>query len=194
MTNKIEKLSGLLPKLSKKSLSEVLKLVEDVVEERVNEEKKLLEAKVSGFLRTKIENLKETARAELEAEDTVLRGYRIFETIRALVAEEVESEDVDSVVSEQNQTIADLQEKVESLNEQISISLQENSLLCDQVEGLSEENTQLTESAKLPFKTSESAVVITNETDSRQVSHEAVNNIFLTEDVINLANPLERGE
>ena len=68
-----------------------------------------------------------------------------------------------------------------------SCSLHENTLLSDKVESLNEANEQLTESAKLPFKSSEAAVVITNETDSSRPSPEAANNIFLTEDVINLS-------
>ena len=60
-------------------------------------------------------------------------------------------------------------------------------MLSGKVESMNEANEQLTERAKLPFKSSEAAVVITNETDSSRPSPEAANNIFLTEDVINLA-------
>ena len=188
MKDTLEKIARLLPDgFSKTGLNEVKNLVESAVEIRVEEERKLLEAKVSGFLRSKISDLKEVALQELEANDDVLRGYRMFEQIRSLVAQEVEGEDVDSVVSKQQEEISELQESLNAINERLSNSLHENTMLSSKVSRLNEENEQLTESAKLPFKSSEAAVVITNETDSSRPSPEAANNIFLTEDVINLA-------
>lgn len=188
MKDKLEKIAQLLPDgFSKTGLNEVLSLVESAVEERVGEEVKLLEAKVSGFLRSKIGDLKEVARQELEANDEILRGYSMFEQIRALVASEVEASDVDSAVAKQQKEIDELQESLSTVNSRLKNSLHENSMLCDRVENLNEANEQLTESNKLPFKSSETAVVITNETDSSRPSPEAANNIFLTEDVINLS-------
>ena len=60
-------------------------------------------------------------------------------------------------------------------------------MLSSKVSSLNETNQSLKENSKLPFKSSESAVVITNETDSSRTSPEAANNIFLTEDVLNLS-------
>ena len=188
MKNKIEQIAELLPDgLSETGLQEVMELVENAVQERLAEEVKLMEAKVSGFLRTKIDELKEVAQQELESNDEVLRGYRMFENIRALVANDIETSDVDSVVAQKDKTIEELQESLDSLNDKYKGSLRENTMLNDKVSSLNEENEQLAESAKLPFKSSESAVVITNETDSSRPSPEAANNIFLTEDVINLS-------
>ena len=188
MNKNLEQIAQLLPDgLSETGIQEILGLVESSVEARVAEEVKLMEAKVSGFLRTKIADLKEVAKQEVESDDEILRGYRVFENIKALVAAEVEASDVDSTISQQNKEIAELQESLEVVNQRLTDSLHENSMLCGKVESLNEANEQLTESAKLPFKSSESAVVITNETDSSRPSPEAVNNIFLTEDVINLS-------
>ncbi len=188
MNKRIEQIAELLPDgLSQTGLQEVLSLVESAVDERVAEEVKLMEAKVSGFLRSKVEQLKDVAKQELESDDEVLRGYRMYENIRAMVAADVEVDDVDSTVSQQNSQIAELEESVEQLNFQLKNSLHENSMLVDKVESLNENNKALKESNKLPFKSSESAVVITNETDSSRPSSEAANNIFLTEDVLNLS-------
>ena len=188
MNKNLEQIAQLLPDgLSETGIQEILGLVESSVEARVAEEVKLMEAKVSGFLRTKIADLKEVAKKEVESDDEILRGYRMFENIRAMVAAEVEASDVDSTISQQNQEIAELQESLEVVNQRLTDSLHENNLLAGKVDSLNEANEQLTESAKLPFKSSESAVVITNETDSSRPSPEAANNIFLTEDVINLA-------
>ena len=188
MKDTLDKIAQMLPDgFSETGLEEVKSIVESAIQEEVAKEKKLLEAKVSGFLRTKISDLKDVAQQELEANDEVLRGYRMFESIRAIVAKDIEDRDVDSVVSKQEAQIAELQESLEAVNNKLSNSLHENTMLNDRVSSLNEANEQLTESAKLPFKSSESAVVITNETDSSRPSTEAVNNIFLTEDVINLA-------
>ena len=189
MKDKLTQIAKLLPdSLSESGLQEVLKIVNEAVEERVAAEVKLMETKVTGFLRTKIADLKEVARQEIESEDEVLRGYKMFESIKAMIAAEVEASDVDSTIAKQSNAIAELQESLELVNQRLTDSLHENNLLAGQVDNLNEQNEQLTESAKLPFKSSEAAVVITNETDSRRPSPEASNNIFLTEDVINLAN------
>jgi len=188
MNDKLTQIAKLLPdSLSETGLQEVLKMVNEAVEERVTAEVKLMETKVSGFLRTKIADLKEVAKKEVESDDEILRGYRIFESIRAMVAAEVETSDVDSKIAQQANELAELQESLATVNQRLSNSLHENTMLSSKVESLNETNEQLTESAKLPFKSSESAVVITNETDSSRPSPEAANNIFLTEDVINLS-------
>ena len=188
MNDKLTQIAKLLPdSLSETGLQEVLKMVNEAVEERVTAEVKLMESKVSGFLRTKIADLKEVAKKEVESDDEILRGYRIFESIRAMVAAEVETSDVDSKISQQANELAELQESLATVNRRLSNSLHENTMLSGKVESLNEANEQLTETSKLPFKSSESAVVITNETDSSRPSPEAANNIFLTEDVINLS-------
>ena len=188
MKDKLTQIAKLLPdSLSEAGLQEVLKMVNGAVEERVAAEVKLMEAKVTGFLRTKIADLKEVAKKEVESDDEILRGYRIFESIRAMVATEVEASDVDSKIAQQAQEIGELQESLGALNKKLSNSLHENSMLSGKVKSLNETNEELAESAKLSFKSSESAVIITNETDSSRPSPEAANNIFLTEDVINLA-------
>ena len=144
MNDKLTQIAKLLPdSLSEAGLQEVLKMVNEAVEERVTAEVKLMETKVSGFLRTKI--------------------------------------------AQQAEELGELQESLFAVNSRLKNSLHENSMLSSKVESLNEANEQLTESNKLPFKSSESAVVITNETDSSRPSREAANNIFLTEDVINLA-------
>jgi len=188
MNDKLTQIAKLLPDgLSEAGLQEVLKLVNDAVADKVAAEVKLMETKVSSFLRTKIADLKEVATKEAESDDEILRGYKIFESIRAMVAAEVETSDVDSKIAQQAQELEGLQESLEALNQKLSHSLHENTMLSGKVESLNEANEQLTETSKLPFKSSESAVVITNETYSSRPSPEAANNIFLTEDVINLS-------
>lgn len=187
MKDKLTKIAKLLPdSLSKDALQEVLKMVNEAIEDRVAAEVKLMETKVSGFLRTRISDLKEVAKKEVESDDEILRGFRIYENIRAIVAAEVETDDIDSRISSQEEEILALQESLDGVNETLATSLQENTLLSEKVGVLKEANAGLTESSKLPFKTSEKAVVI-NETDSSPPNREVANNIFITEDVINLS-------
>ena len=127
MNKRIEQIAELLPDgLSETGLQEVLSLVESAVDDRVAEEVKLMEAKVSGFLRSKVEQLKGVAQQELEADDEVLRGFRMYENIRAMIAAEVEAEDVDSAVAKQESEIAELKEGIEALNFKLTNSLHEN--------------------------------------------------------------------
>ena len=69
MQNNIDKIVGTLTEgLSEQSVEEVCTLVNEVVEEQVQDKVKLLEAKVSSFLRLKLDELKQVARKEFEAE------------------------------------------------------------------------------------------------------------------------------
>jgi len=79
MTMNLDKLVEALPEgLTETGVEEVASLLDEVVEERVAEEVKLIEAKVKAFLRTKLDDLKETARQELEADDAHVRAHKVF--------------------------------------------------------------------------------------------------------------------
>ena len=74
----IEKLAKHLPDgLSESGLKEVADIVDSIVQERVEEEVRMLESKVSGFLRTKLDSLKEVARKEVEAESETIRAAKV---------------------------------------------------------------------------------------------------------------------
>ena len=67
-----------------------------------------------------------------------------------MVAAEVETSDVDSKIAQQAQELEGLQESLEALNQKLSHSLHENTMLSGKVESLNEANEQLTETSKLP--------------------------------------------
>jgi hypothetical protein len=184
----IEKLAKHLPDgLSESGLKEVADAVDTIVEERVRDEVRLLEAKVSAFLRTKLDDLKEVARQEVESESEVLRAARTYQTIRTLVAEDIENQDVDSIVSELQSDKDGLDETIKSLNAQLANSLNENTILSGKVGSLEKDKINLTEANKLPFKSSEKAVVIHNNPDSNKLPNvEATANQFLTEETLAL--------
>ena len=73
---------------------------------------------------------------------------------------------------------------MENLNKRLSVALNENNTLEDAGSTLKENLVSLEESEKAPFKSSERALVITNENEDRRP--QGTNNAFLTEDVLKL--------
>ena len=188
MLENLKKIADLLPEgLSETAVEELVQLCQEAVTEEIDKEMRILESKVDGFIRTKITDLREQARKELEQDDVILREARAYRKLRQLIAEDVESQDVDSVVAESKEQIQDLEGKISRLNEKLDAALRENQMLNDKSINLTEENAKLSEKSKLPAKLRESAVVITNETDVEAVTRNTSNNPFLTEQNINLA-------
>tara|TARA_R110000851_G_scaffold11466_5_gene40193 strand:- start:354 stop:968 length:615 start_codon:yes stop_codon:yes gene_type:complete len=197
MSNTLDQIIKALPgDLSKSGAAEIHNLINEHVEQRVAKEVNLLESKVSGFLRTKLEEMKETAQAELRATDETYRAVRIYEAVKQLVAADIVSEDKDSIANSYAAKIAQLEEAVTNLNGTLELAAQENHLLESKLDSISiekgslmEENLNLQERVERPFRSSESAVVITNETDSMEkfTTNAASDNHFLTEDVVRLS-------
>lgn len=192
MTNN-DKLAKLLPEgLSDEGIEAINTLVEETVEERVDSEMSNLNAKVSGYLRLKLDELKAQALKELEASDEVYRAVKVYESLKSIVAEDIESSDTNSTVSmykEENET---LQSKVDELNNKLASTMNENSTLEGAVTTLREDITSLSEIQKKPFKSSEKALVITNERKNEGFISNSADNSFLTEDVIRLSNSLQK--
>lgn len=202
MENKIEKIIGTLTEgLSEQSVEEVCSLVDEVVNERVDEQVKLLEAKVSSFLRLKLDEMKTVARQEFEASDENAKALKIYEAVKTLVSTDIDHEDMNSALGEYEAKIDELEDSVQSMNESINVAAQENVLLEGKIESLQEAYAELEgdnvslqehsevleERASLPFKSSESAVIITNNPDRKVLSEQAADNRFLSEDVIRLS-------
>jgi len=183
-------LAKLIPEgFSKSGLKEVSNLIENTVNDRVEEEMKDLTAKVSGFLRMKITELKEEALKELENEDETFRAVKVYESLKSIVAEDIDSANSDSAVNFYKDENEKLQTSVDGLNNKLSQLMAENNSLDEAVVSLREDVSVLSETKKTPFKSSERALVITNE-DSHLTSRPqaAEENAFLTEDVIRLSN------
>jgi len=192
MTNTLDKIAELLPKgFSESGMEEVGALVETLVQERVDSEIKGLEAKVSGYLRMKIDELKAQALKELENDDETFRAVKVYESLKAIVSEDIESKDSESAVSTYKEENNELKEAVESLNQKLSQTMSENHTLEESVLSLREDFKNLDDVQKKPFKSSEKALVITNEGSNEQDSPAfEVDNAFLTEDVIRLSQTL----
>ena len=130
MSKHIDKIVQALPEgLTETGIEEVASLLDGVVEERVAEEVKLIEAKVKAFLRTKLDELKETARRELEADDKLVRAYKVFEAVKTIVAAEIEGEDIDNAVKVYESENAKLQDELTQTQNHLEESLKSVNLL-----------------------------------------------------------------
>jgi prefoldin subunit 5 len=208
MQKHIDDIVSKLPNgISQTGMKEIIDLVEAAINQQVDEQVTLLESKVSGFLRTKIESLKEVAQQEFELENSNYRATKIYETIKTLVAGDISEKDFESATAPYKSQVEELESKIETMNETYSQTENQNRLLEGQVNqlkhevedlinennGLEKNAKVLTEQASLPFKTSETAVVITNNNDADRSSSSAehIDNRFLTEDVVRLSNLLK---
>ena len=197
MSTHIDKIVEKLPEgLTESGIEEVASLLDEVVEERVAEQVKLLEAKVKAFLRTKFEELKESALRQLENDDEFVRRNKIFEAIKAIVASELDGEDVNTAVRAYEEEAEKLHVENEVLNVKLEEMLNSNTVLKNQSKRAKKELHRLNEAlvgelekVETPFKSSESAIMITNESHGNQESlpELARENIFLNEDVIKLS-------
>ena len=184
-----EQIAKLLPEnLSESGLEEIASILDENVQERVDAETKALEAKVGGFIRMKLNEMKEQAITELEKDDETFRAVRVYESLKSVIAEDLATSDEDAVASTYKADNEKLQETVESLNSKISSLMTENNTLETSVLNLREDVLVLDDVSKKPFKSSEQALVITNESiNENSAPTSEVFNEFLTEDVVRLS-------
>ena len=201
----LKNIAQILPEgLDESTVEAIFSLVDSTINEQVEEKIGLLEAKVNAYLRTKIDNLKEQALAELSEENEVYRNARLFESVRTLMALELNTDDEDSALSEMTHQHGDLQEEFDVLTEQVNSLVLENDKLqntvkvldnkvslteqtVDELEGhksqLLEEVENLEASKEEAFVSSEKAVVISRA--DREVNEERTyDNKFLTDEVM----------
>ncbi len=200
--SKFDDISQLLPEgLSEETVSEIATLVSEVISEEVENKVKDLENKVHGFLRMKIDEVKDHALAELEQENETYKNAKIFESLKALMALELNAEDEDNAITQTRNEFEEVQEEnnvlVRELNNALSeCSKMENTLrvLSEKVNilesekyDLQEEVMSLEESAKLPFESNEKAVVISEQVEEEEITKNVephVGNEFLNEEMM----------
>ena len=204
MKKKQKTLDEILPEgLSESSVQEITNLMQDVINERVGDQVAILEAKVASFVRANIDSLKEQAMKELELENDTYRNAQLFETVRSLLAVELTDEDdanaikvltneskqmegelgiltneLDNVLKENNK----LQTVVKVLSDKAETLEEERDSLMEAGSSLHEEMELLKETTKKPFKSSEKAVVVSE--NNVKVERAGNNNQFLTEDMM----------
>jgi len=200
--SKFDGISELLPEgLTEDTVAEIATLVSEVIAEEVEEKVKDLENKVHGFLRMKIDEVKDHAIKELDYENETFKNAKIFESLKSLMALELNSADEDNAVTQTKKEFDEIQEENDVLIRELNGALTECSKLentlkvlsekIDILEGsnreLQEEVIYLEESAKLPFESNEKAVVISEHVD-REVTPRTVEphvgNEFLNEEMM----------
>jgi len=201
--SKIKNIADILPEgLDESTVEAIFGLVDSTINEQVDEKIGLLEAKVNAYLRTKVDQLKEQALTELSEESEVFRNARLFESVRTLMALELNSDDEEGALSEMTSQHGELQEEFDVLTEQVNALVRENEKLqttvkvldskvsitensVEELEGqkaqLLEEVENLEAASDEKFNSSERAVVVSradqeiNENERTQFSNEFLN-------------------
>ena len=204
----IKNIADILPEgLDESTVEQIFQLVDSTINEQVAEKIGLLEARVTAYIRTKIDDLKEQALSELSEESEVYRNARLFESVRTLMSLELNTDDQDNALSEMIGQYGELPEEFDVLNSQLASLVEENQNLENTVrvmdkkvsiaEGtayeLETEKAQLLEEVENleaakddAFVSSEKAVVI-SKADleiSEGRAHNNKNNEFLTDEVM----------
>lgn len=195
-------IAELLPEgLSEAAVSEIANLVNTVISEQVEEKTRVLEAKVKGFIRLRVDELKDQAMRELEQESEVVRNAGLFESVKTLMALELGKDDQENAISGLVQEQEDFEAEINVLTEELRKAYEQNEQmdqalrsLAKKVDRLEEEKvtlseavTTLEESAAKPFKSSEKAVIVTEDVDKASTpKREVSDNPFLTSEVMDI--------
>ena len=203
--NNLKNIAEILPEgLDESTVDAIFGLVDSTINEQVEEKIGLLEAKVNAYLRTKVDQLKEQALAELSEESEVYRNARLFESVRTLMALELNSDDDENALSEMTSQHGELQEEFDVLTDQVNNLVLENEKLQNTVKVLDnklniteqsvvdlegqksqllEEVENLEASKDEAFVSSEKAVVV-SQADEEINEERTYDNKFLNDEVM----------
>ena len=205
--SKVKNIADILPEgLDESTVEAIFGMVDETINDQVNEKIGLLEAKVNAYLRTKVDQLKEQALTELSEESEVFRNARLFESVRTLMALELNSDDEEAALSEMTNQHGELQEEFDVLTEQVNalvreneklqntvtvldskVSITENSVeeLQGQKEQLLEEVENLEAASEEKFNSSERAVVVSRaDQEINENERTSFDNEFLNDEVM----------
>ena len=193
-------LADLLPEgLTEHAVDEIAKLVDSVITERVDSEVNGLITKVNGFLRMKVDDIKDYALKELEQDEEFVRNGQIYENMKTMMSIELEQHDKETAMAGLVDVNEEAQENISTLTKEVDRLMEENEkvvsiaeALNDKVELLEREKIELVEEAEnlvesqqLPFESSEKAVMVSNSEDGPVAAEqEGVLNEFLTDEVM----------
>ena len=202
----LKNIADILPEgLDESTVQAVFELVDSTINEQVAEKVGLLEAKVNAYLRTKVDRLKEQALAELSEESEVFRNARLFESVRTLMALELNNSDDENALSEITSQHGELQGEFDVLTDQLNALVVENEKLqgtvkvlndkvsiqestVEELEGhkvqLLEEVENLVAARDEAFASSEQAVVVSKADVEINESKAHTGNEFLTDEVM----------
>ena len=193
-------IAELLPEgLSESAIGEIATLVNNVITEQVEEKTHELESKVKGFIRSRIDVLKDQAIRELTEENETVRNASLFESVKTLMSLELNKNDegnaISDLVEEQKEFEAEVEVLTEELRKSFEAAERAETLakaLTNKIEKLEEDKATLLaavevleESKDKPFKSSEKAVIIAEDVDKKkEVDRLDVYNDLLTPEVM----------
>ena len=202
MSDNVKSIADLLPEgMSEELISEIAKVMQDVISERIDEEMGVLANKVHAFLRHQMDTIQEAALDELSESHEIYRDAQALKDIKTVLAFEIERDDLNHVTEQINEDVEKVQDDNDLLARELSDTIRENqrldrviSNLEDKVSVISEEKEQLQESFNIleeevgsDFESTERAIVITENVDAPVKDSPQTNsdgNPFLTDEVM----------
>jgi hypothetical protein len=201
---KIEDIAQLLPEgITEETIVEIAGVMEELIEQRVQEEVGGLTDKVFAYLSMKRQQIQESALEELHESNDVYRDAQRFRELMGFMAVEFRPEHIDAESERRLAEAGDLVNDNEVLARELSESLREQERLAKtiqlleskvskrerEIESLNESVHFLSEEKEATlFKSTEQAVVITENVDEEVEDEplESMGNQFLTEEMLKL--------
>ena len=202
MSDKVKDIADLLPEgMSEELISEIAKVMQGIISERLDEEMDMLTNKVHAFLRHQMDAIQEAALDELSESHEIYRDAQALHDIKTILAFEIDRDDLTPVVNKVNEDVEKVHDDNDILARELSDTIRENqrldrviSNLEDKVSVISEEKEQLQESFNIleeevgsDFESTERAIVITENVDAPvkdSPNHNYEGNPFLTDEVM----------
>ena len=202
MSDKVKEIADLLPEgMSEELISEIAKVMQSVIAERIDEEMSVLTHKVHAFLRHQMDTIQEAALEELSESHEIYRDAQALKDIKSVLAFEIERDDIQHVASQIDENVAKAQQDNDALVQELAESIKENNrlervvtnledkvvALNENVEHLQESKETLEEELGSDFESTEKAIIISENVDA-PVKDEGptfdLGNPFLTEEVM----------
>ena len=200
-SEKMEGLAELLPEgLTEHAVEEIAQMVDSVITERVSGEVDGLITKVNAFLRMKVDEIKSYALKELEQDEEIVRNAQLYENMKTVMALDIGHQDHESAIHDLAAVNEDAQENISTLTKEVERLMEENEkvmsiaeALNEKVENLENEKLELVteaktlvESQRLPFESSEKAVMVSKSEETSSTEEQEVQNLneFLTPEVM----------
>lgn len=202
MSDKVKSIADLLPEgMSEELISEIAKVMQDVISERIDEEMDILTNKVHAFLRHQMDTIQEAALDELSESHEIYRDAQALKDIKTILAFEVDREDLNHITEQINEDVEKVQDDNDLLVRELSETIRENtrlgrvisnleekmSLIYEEKEHLQESLVTLEEEVGSDFESTERAIVITKNVDApvkNTTPSPVVGNPFLTDEVM----------
>jgi len=202
MSDNVKSIADLLPEgMSEELISEIAKVMQDVISERIDDEMDVLTNKVHAFLRHQMDTIQEAALDELSESHEIYRDAQALKDIKTVLAFEVDRDDLNHVTEQINEDVDKVQDDNDLLARELSETIRDNtrlgrvisnleekmSLMIEEKEYLQESIVTLEEEVSSDFESTEKAIVITENVDApvENITPQLMSgNPFLTDEVM----------